>query len=92
MINAAPSNVWEFLTSFDAGDRFPLVIVIIVFGVMGLVFTVGIIAFTIRSIQKNRLDDALKRELLDRGMSAEEIALVIRTKLPASDADKLRAP
>jgi len=76
-MQSAPSNLWEFLSSFDAGERFPLAVVLIVFGTMALVLTVAIIAFTARSMCKHRLDDALKRELVDRGMNAEEIERIV---------------
>ena len=44
-----------------------------------------------RKHNKNRLDDALKRELLDRGMSADEIATVVRARPQRSrgTSDKL---
>jgi hypothetical protein len=78
---AAPSNLWEFLMTFDAGERFPLVITMIVFGTTALVFIVGIVAITLKSMHKHRLDDALKRELVDRGMSAEEIERIVAVRV-----------
>jgi hypothetical protein len=81
MMHSPPTNLWEFLMNFDAGERFPLVIVMITFGTIALVFTVAIIAFAIRSMYKHRLDDALKRELVDRGMSVEEIERIVAARV-----------
>jgi hypothetical protein len=80
-MQSAPTNLWEFLSSFDAGERFPLVVVMIMFGTMALVLIVAIIAFTTRSMCKHRLDDALKRELVDRGMNAEEIEQIVAARV-----------
>ncbi len=75
-----PNNLWQFLMTFDAGERFPLAVVIIVFGTMLLIAIVAIVAGTIRSIHRHRLDDALKRELVERGMDAEEIERIVGAK------------
>lgn len=83
-----PTTLWQFFMSLDPGMRFPLLIVLIVFGTTGLVALVGIVAHTIKTIHQSRLDDALKRELLDRGMSADEIALMIRATPSATDAEQ----
>lgn len=79
-MNAAPSNLWEFIQPIQPGDRFALAVVLIVFGTIALVLIVGIIAATLRSVQKHRLDDALKRELVDRGMNATEIDQIVRVR------------
>jgi signal transduction histidine kinase len=79
-MDATPGNLWEFLMTFDASMRFPLIIVSIVFGTILLVIVAGIIAGTVNSMHKHRLDDALKRELVDRGMSAEEIERIVRVR------------
>ncbi len=76
-MSAAPDNLWQFLMTFDAGERFPLVVVMIVFGTLALIVIVGIVATTVKSMHRHRLDDALKRELIDRGMEAEEIERIV---------------
>ena len=48
--------------------------------VAALVLIAGIVAGTIRSMHKHRLDDALKRELVDRGISAEEIEWIVKAR------------
>jgi hypothetical protein len=72
-----PNDLWSFLMSFEPHERFALSATFIVFGLLAVVLIIGIIAWMLYRIDKNRIDDALKRELLDRGLSAEEIATVI---------------
>ena len=87
-MNTAPGNLWEYLMTFNAGERFPLTVVIIVFGSIALVFTVGILSHTIKSMHRSRMEDALKRELVDRGMSAEEIERIIQARGDSSGEPK----
>jgi hypothetical protein len=47
-------------------------------GTVLFVFTIGFITYTIRSIHRSRLETELKRELLDRGLSVDEVAKVIQ--------------
>jgi len=75
-MNSVPSDVWEWTASLGSGER----VAIIILGVFAIVLVVIVVFGTICKMHKNRLDDALKRELLERGMSAEEIATVIRAK------------
>lgn len=75
-METVPSNFWEWLNSLDPGELTAIVIL----GMFSLIVAVIFISGTIYKMHKNRLDDALKRELLERGMSAEEIATVIRAK------------
>ena len=53
----------------------------------GLVAIVTTMFATIYAMHKNKLQDLLKRELLDRGMSADEIVAVTRAKPTKSHAD-----
>ena len=57
----------------DSGERTGLMVL----SVVAVVTIIVILAVTIYSMHKNRLDDSLKRELLDRGMSADEIATIM---------------
>jgi hypothetical protein len=79
-VQTEPSSIVQWITSFGPGERLPLLIVALIFGIFAIVFVVTIAAGTIYKMHKNRLDDSLKRELLERGMSAEEIATVIAVK------------
>lgn len=75
-MQSVPSSLWEWLAALSAGERFD----IMVLGALSLTFIVAVVFLTIYKMHKNRLDDALKRELLDRGMSAEEIVSVVRAR------------
>jgi hypothetical protein len=70
-----PSNFWEWMSGLSPGDRMGLLF----FGLMALVAIIAILGGFIYRVHKNRLEDALKRELLERGMTAEEIVAVINS-------------
>lgn len=72
----------EVFFGLDQNQRF--VILIVAIGcVTGVICTVvGCATGAISSLQRQRLDAEMKREMLDRGMSAEEIAQVIESKQP----------
>ena len=75
-----------FFEGFRSDERFVLIIVGIVFATGLIIITIGIIAGVINSIQKRNALIDLKREMLDRGMSAEEIQQVIQASPLPSDA------
>lgn len=76
-MNSVPTNLWEWLAPIEPDERFALSITTIVVGLMALVFIVGIVSVVIGKIHRARLEAALKRELLDRGLSVDEIASII---------------
>jgi hypothetical protein len=76
-MNSVPSNVWEWLAPIAPDERFALCVTSVVIGLTALVFIIGLITHTVSKIHRTRLEAALKRELLDRGLSADEIAEVI---------------
>lgn len=57
----------------DPGMR----LAVVMFTLISVVIVFAILAGVTYKMHKNRLEDALKRELLDRGMSAAEIATVV---------------
>ena len=63
-MNSTPGGFWQWTADLSSGER------------AGLLFF-AMIASAVYQMHKNRLEHALKRELLDRGMSADEIATVI---------------
>lgn len=71
-------DFWTWISKFNAEDLTGLVAVVLVFTVAA----VAVICFTFYSVHKSRADHALKRELLDRGMSADEIATIISAAPP----------
>lgn len=75
-MQSVPNSFWEWMNGLGPGERIP----VIVLGMFALVIVVTVLCGTIYKMHKNRLEDALKRELLDRGMSADEIATVVSAK------------
>ncbi|HEX3601329.1 MAG TPA: hypothetical protein VHU84_14350 [Lacipirellulaceae bacterium] len=81
-MHAIPTNLWQWLSSLNSDEYAGLVIGCVV----TLVSVCLIVAITIHSVHKNRLSYQMKRELLDRGLSADEIATIIgadRRRLPS---------
>lgn len=74
-MNASSGNFWDWLPKLNDGDA-TAILILSIFAIVGIV---GIISLTVCRVHKNRLEDTLKRELLDRGMTAEEIATVINS-------------
>ena len=76
-MNSVPTNLWEWLAPIQPEERFALCITTIVVGLTALVFVIAIVSHMTGKIHRARLENALKRELLDRGMSSEEIAQIV---------------
>jgi hypothetical protein len=72
-------EVIQSITSID--PPFNMIVLIVLIGTAGTVL--GTIAKQIRKWACQRQEVEFKRELLDRGMSAEEIERVIRARGPA---------
>jgi hypothetical protein len=77
-------SVWDILEGVPPNDRSPLMFAAIITGGMLLVILVVTVSKTVIGMHKARLDDALKRELVDRGFTADEIAKIVETS-PLSD-------
>ena len=75
-MNSVPANLWELIASLDEG----LIFAVLFFAMAALVAILITIFTAVYAMHKNRLEDSLKRELLDRGMSADEIVAVVRAK------------
>jgi len=71
-------DFWTWISKFNGEDLTGLIAVVLVFGVAA----VAVVCFTFYFVHKTRAEHALKRDLLDRGMSAEEIATIIRAAPP----------
>jgi hypothetical protein len=67
----------EFFSKFDSGEIIGLVTVVLTF----LFLTSPIIAFCWYKIHKNNIAAVLKQDMLNRGMSAEEIKTVLEAGL-----------
>ncbi len=71
-----PSSFWLWISTLKSDDLTGL----LVFAGFVCIAGIGAICITVCTIHKNRTEDALKRELLDRGMSADEIATIVGAK------------
>jgi type II secretory pathway component PulM len=78
-----PTNIWLWSASLTPDERE----MIIGFGSIVLVLIAWMVTLMIQKMHRARLDDALKRELVERGMSAQEIVGIIE----ASSASGCRA-
>jgi hypothetical protein len=76
MRSAPPGSFSEWIGALESGQRTGM----IAMSIVAIVVITAMLTITIYKMHKNRLEDALKRELLDRGMSAAEIAMVVRAK------------
>jgi hypothetical protein len=72
-MNSMPSGFWHWTANISSGERTGL----LMFAMIAVIAIVAMITSAIYHMHKNRLQDALKRELLERGMSADEIATVM---------------
>jgi hypothetical protein len=76
-MNATPGSLWEWLAALDPDKRFVLSIVGLVFLFVAIVIVVSVVGQVVRGIHHARLESGLKRELLDRGLAADEIARIV---------------
>jgi hypothetical protein len=68
----------QSLLDLSPGDRLPVVIVTIVFAAGIIIASVAIIGGFVHTFNRHRLETDLKRELLDRGLSPDEVVRVIQ--------------
>jgi uncharacterized membrane protein YqhA len=73
-----PSNFWQWLSSLRDYDQAPVALMLAAIGATMVVLVVAVVSFAVYRAYRNRLNDGLKRELLERGMSAEDIIAVVR--------------
>jgi hypothetical protein len=73
-MQSVPNSFWMWLSTLKSDD----VIGLTVMSALTVVAIIAIICTTIYKLHKTRADDALKRELLDRGLGADEIATIIK--------------
>jgi len=83
-MNSVPQNLWDRIPQMSPGDLAILSLSVIA----AVLVAIAIIGSIIYAMHKNRLEDSLKRELLDRGMSADEIATVIGAKPDKSESQR----
>ena len=79
-MKSVPGDFWMWFSKFNAEDITGFIAVVLVFSVAA----VAVICITVYMVHKNRAEVALKRELLDRGLTADEIATIISAKADKS--------
>ena len=86
---AVSTDIWaETFFGLDQEKRFVLMLVAIGC-VTGVICTVvGCVSSAVSSIHRRRLDHDLKQDLLDRGMSADEVAQVVEASPPNDFLDR----
>lgn len=75
-IKVHPANVWDWIMSLDS-DNLAGFAFLSFCGTFAVVLAISLVVY---HMHKNRLLDGLKRELLDRGFSAEEIVMIVQAK------------
>ena len=86
-MNSVPLDFGSWMSAIQPDERFALCVVAIIFGVTLAVFTIGIVSLTVRSIHRSRVETSLKRELLDRGLSVDEIAKIVQATAGGRSVD-----
>jgi hypothetical protein len=74
------------LSELDPSKRFALIVVVIGCATGVLCTLIVFISSTISSIHYRRVEAEMKREMIERGMSADEITKVIEAAMPPEDA------
>jgi hypothetical protein len=67
----------DIFSKLGKEDILPMVIVAIIFGTVGLVALLSIVASCIYKVRQLSVSTRMKQEMLDRGMSADEIKTVL---------------
>ena len=89
---AQATDPWaDTFFGLDESKRFVLMIVAIGC-VTGVICTVvGCVSGAVTSVHRRQAETELKRELLDRGMNAEEVARVVESSQPKDFLDRFAA-
>jgi hypothetical protein len=87
LLLAATGDPWtDYFFGIESKERFVLLIIIIGC-VTGIIISLaGITAGVANSLHRRRVEEGLKRDLIDRGMSADEIVKIVEAAPPPEDA------
>jgi hypothetical protein len=78
----------NFYTNLDKGAQAGLLFAVLIAATV-IVITLWCVAWTFgHSMHRHRLEAELKRDMLDRGMSADEVAKVIEATAPQGVAER----
>ncbi len=87
MFLIAETGAWsDILSGIGPDQRFGLLMIAMAFGMGCILGLAGIVSGTIGSIHRRRSEMDLKREMIERGMSADEITKIIESAPPPEDA------
>jgi hypothetical protein len=75
----ATKSFWDVVHGVPVHDLAPLVVFSLTCAVVAVIVVATIASKTTCRIHKAQLEDALKRELVDRGFAADEIAKIVET-------------
>ena len=89
LILAQAADQWtDVFFGLDEGKRFVLLIVAIGCATGVICTIVGCLSGVINSVHRRRVEMEMKREMLDRGMTADEVAKVIESSTPQDGLDR----
>lgn len=71
------ASLMDLITPFDADQRFVLAIICIACATAVLIVLTAVISSVLYYLRHKQIDADLKRDMLDRGMSADEIEQVV---------------
>jgi hypothetical protein len=77
------TSAWNDL---NPNNRFALIVVVVGCATGVLCTLITFVSSTINSIHHRRVEADMKRDMIERGMSADEIAKVIEAAMPPEDA------
>ena len=83
LLAQATTDRWaDFLFGLDQNQRFVILIVAIGCATGIICTVVGCVSEAASTMHRHRLESEMKRDMLDRGMNAEEIARVVESSQP----------
>jgi hypothetical protein len=86
------SDRWsEMFFGMDEDQRFVLLIIVIGCTAAVICTVVGCVSGALISMHRRRLEHELKQDLLDRGMSADEVAQIVESSPPSGFLERAAA-
>jgi hypothetical protein len=84
------TGIWDFLSQTNSENLVALAAIVLGISAGTIIAVTAIISTQIRQYRERRLSAELAQDMLDRGMSAEEIAQVLRAAAIESSEGSLR--
>jgi hypothetical protein len=75
-MQSIPNNFWAWASRLSPDDATGMLAIVCGCAVAAI----ALISITVYKIHRTRAEHALKRELLDRGLGAQEIATIVNAK------------